>query len=115
LGAVLPLMNRFGRIPICGMIAWYNAGGLGAGAQDQDVTGPKLWRSILVKFLSVNGFIISNHFDRMGEFLTTVGPKVASGDVAYVEDIAEGLESAPDAFMAMLKGGNTGKQIVKLI
>ena len=115
LSAVLPLMNRFGRIPICGMIAWYNAGGLGSGAQDPDVTGPKLWRTILVKFLSVNGFIISNHFDRMGEFLTTVGPKVANGDVAYVEDIAEGLETAPKAFMAMLKGGNTGKQIVKLI
>lgn len=114
LAAVMPLMNNFGRIPICGMISWYNAGGLGAGAADADITGPNLWRTILVRFLSVNGFIISNHFDRMGDFLAEVGPKVASGEIAYVEDVAEGLENAPAAFMSMLKGGNMGKQIVKV-
>ncbi|TDE41151.1 NADP-dependent oxidoreductase [Antarcticimicrobium sediminis] len=115
LEAVLPLMNPFGRIPICGMIAWYNAGGLGAGAKDQGLTGPGLWRNILVKFLSVNGFIISNHFDRFPQFLKEIGPKVASGEIAYLEDIAEGLENAPATFIAMLGGGNMGKQIVKLI
>ncbi|MCB1343541.1 MAG: NADP-dependent oxidoreductase [Pseudooceanicola sp.] len=115
LGAVIPLMNPHGRIPICGMISWYNAGGLGAGASDQDITAPGLWRNILVKFLSVQGFIISNHFNRFPEFIAQMAPKVASGEIAYVEDIAEGLENAPAAFMAMLKGGNMGKQIVKLI
>lgn len=115
LEAVLPLMNPFGRIPICGMIAWYNAGGLGAGAKDQGLTGPGLWRNILVNFLSVNGFIISNHFDRFPQFLKEIGPKVASGEIAYLEDIAEGLENAPATFIAMLGGGNMGKQIVKLI
>ena len=115
LAAVIPLMNPLGRIPICGMISWYNAGGLGAGAADTDIAAPALWRSILVKFLSVNGFIISNHFDRFPQFVTEVGPKVASGEIAYVEDIAEGLENAPAAFMSMLKGGNKGKQIVKII
>lgn len=115
LSAVIPLMNTFGRIPICGMIAWYNAGGLGAGASDPDITAPALWRNILVKYLHVNGFIISNHFNRLPDFLAEVGPRVASGEIAYVEDIAEGLENAPAAFMSMLKGGNTGKQIVKLI
>lgn len=115
LAAVMPLMNPHGRIPICGMISWYNAGGLGAGAADTDITGPGIWRNILVKFLSVNGFIISNHFDRFPQFMTQVAPKVASGEFAYVEDIAEGLENAPAAFMAMLKGGNVGKQIVKVI
>lgn len=115
LEAVLPLMNPNGRIPVCGMISWYNAGGLGAGAASDSLSAPALWRNILVKFLSVNGFIISNHFDRYPEFLKEVAPRVIGGDVAYVEDIAEGLENAPAAFMSMLRGGNRGKQIVKLI
>jgi hypothetical protein len=113
LEAVMPLMNPNGRIPVCGMISWYNAGGLGEGADG--FGAPSLWRNILVKFLSVNGFIISNHFDRYPEFLKEVGPKVASGEVRFIEDIAEGIENAPAAFRAMLKGGNKGKQIVKLI
>ena len=114
LEAVVPLMNNFGRIPVCGMISWYNAGNLGAGAKDA-LPGPFLWRNILVKFLSVNGFIISNHFDNYPKFLREVGPKLASGELAYVEDIAEGLENAPAAFMGLLQGKNVGKQIVKVI
>ncbi|WP_370304067.1 NADP-dependent oxidoreductase [Pseudooceanicola sp.] len=115
LAAVLPLMNPHGRIPICGMIAWYNAGGLGSGAQVAEPSAPALWRNILVKFLSVNGFIISNHWNRFPDFLAEIAPKVAAGEIAYAEDVAEGLENAPAAFMSMLKGGNTGKQIVKLV
>ena len=79
------------------------------------MSGPNIWRNILVKFLSVNGFIISNHFDRYPEFLKEVGPMVAKGEVRFLEDIAEGLERAPNAFISMLKGGNKGKQIVKLV
>ncbi|CUH53038.1 NADP-dependent oxidoreductase [Shimia marina] len=115
LDAVLPMMNPHGRIPLCGMIAWYNAGGLGADAAMEALTGPRLWRTILVNFLSVNGFIISNHFDRYGDFLREVAPQLAAGKIAYTEDIAEGLENAPAAFRALLSGGNKGKQIVKLI
>ncbi|MEY8828098.1 NADP-dependent oxidoreductase [Sedimentitalea sp. XS_ASV28] len=115
LEAVLPLMNNHGRIPICGMISWYNAGGLGAGASDQGLTAPAVWRTILVRFLSVNGFIISNHWDRYPTFLAEVGPKVAAGEIAFLEDIAEGLENAPDAFMGLLQGKNVGKQIVKIV
>lgn len=115
LEAVMPLMKPHGRIPVCGMISWYDAGGLGAGASASGLSAPGLWRSILVKHLSVNGFIISNHFDRYPEFLKTVAPMLATGQVRYLEDIAEGLENAPSAFMSMLKGGNRGKQIVKLI
>ena len=112
--AVIPLMNPHGRIPVCGMISWYNAGGLGAGAANEGLTVPALWRTILVRFLSVNGFIISNHWDRYPTFLAEIGPKVASGEIKYIEDIAEGLENAPAAFMSLLKGGNVGKQIVKV-
>lgn len=115
LEAVLPMMNPFGRIPICGMIAWYNEGGLGAGAREGGLTGPKLWRTILVNFLSVNGFIISNHWDRMGDFHKAVAPMIADGQIKVQEDITEGLENAPDAFIKLLTGGNTGKAMVKLI
>lgn len=111
--AVLPLMNTFGRIPVCGMIANYNGalGGVDATVGDRL---PALWRSILVKQMSVNGFIVANHYDHYPAFLAEAAPLIASGDLAYVEDIAEGLENAPKAFMALLNGGNFGKQIVKL-
>ncbi|MBY6055638.1 NADP-dependent oxidoreductase [Leisingera daeponensis] len=108
LEAVLPLMNNFGRIPVCGMIAWYNSAETG-------LTAPAIWRSVLTRFLSVNGFIIFNHYDRYPAFLQEVAPKIASGDIKYLEDIAEGLENAPKTFLSMMQGGNTGKQIVKLV
>ncbi len=114
LEAVMPLMNTHGRIPLCGMISWYNAGGLGAGAESA-MSVPALWRTILVSHLNVQGFIISNHWDRFGDFLEHVAPRVASGDIKVVEDIAEGLENAPAAFIGLLDGKNVGKQIVKLI
>lgn len=109
LEAVMPLMNVHGRIPVCGMIAWY--GGSNIAPENQL---PGMWRSILVKRLQVSGFIIFDHWDQYPAFLKAVSPKVAAGEIAYLEDVAEGLENAPDAFIAMLKGGNTGKQIVKL-
>ena len=114
LEAALSCMNPYGRIPVCGMVAWYNAGGLGEGASEETLTGPKLWRSILVNFLSVNGFIISNHWDQYPAFLKEVTPLVADGTIKYLEDVTDGLENAPTAFMGLLTGGNTGKAIVKI-
>ena len=114
LDAVLPLMNQFGRIPVCGMISWYNAGNLGSDAGEGKDKLPKLWRSILVKQLSVNGFIISNHWDLYGQFLREVGPMLTSGQIAYEEDIVDGLENAPNAFIGLLEGKNMGKLIVKV-
>lgn len=113
LDAAISLMNPFGRIPVCGMIAWYNSGGMGAGAENA-LPAPRLWSTILTRFLSVNGFIIANHWDRFGEFIDEVAPMVADGRVAYAEDITDGLENAPQAFMDLLGGGNTGKAIVKI-
>lgn len=108
LEAVVPLLNTHGRVPLCGTIAWYG----GADATEDRL--PLVWRSILVKRLSVNGFIIFDHWDRFPEFLAEMTPRVAAGDFAFLEDVAEGLENAPGAFISMLQGGNTGKQIVKL-
>ncbi len=110
LGGILPLMNLHGRIIICGMIAWYN------GNQDETAAFPvgKLWRMILVNRLTVQGLLQTDHVARLPDFFAEVGPKVQSGEIAYVEDVAEGLENAPAAFMSLLKGGNTGKQVVKI-
>ncbi len=108
LEAVIPLMNVHGRIPVCGTIAWYS------GAEETTDQLPLVWRSVLTKRLSVNGLIIFDHWDGFPDFLREVTPKVAAGDINWLEDVAEGLENAPAAFMAMLKGGNTGKQIVRL-
>ncbi len=110
LGGVLPLMNLHGRIIVCGMIAWYS------GATDETGLMPlqKLWRMTLVKRLTIQGLLQTDHVSRFGEFLKEVGPKVASGEIAYIQDVAEGLENAPSAFMGLLKGKNKGKQIVKV-
>ena len=96
------------------MISWYNAGNLGVDGGNNKDKLPKLWRSVLVKQLSVNGFIISNHWDMYGQFLREVGPMVVSGQIAYEEDLVEGLENAPNAFIGLLRGKNVGKLIVKV-
>ena len=112
LEAVVPLMNVHGRIPVCGMIAWYNAGGLGSGIVDGPNLLPRVWRTILVNRLSVRGFIITDHFDQFPKFISDVAPMIADGRVKYRESVSEGLESAPEAFINLLKGGNFGKQLV---
>lgn len=108
LEAVMPLMNVGGRIPVCGMISWYG------GAEESQDRLPSMWRSILVKRLHVSGLIIFDHWDDYPTFLAEVAPKVLSGEMKYLEDVAQGLAAAPEAFISMLKGGNTGKQIVAL-
>ncbi|WP_163848264.1 NADP-dependent oxidoreductase [Pseudooceanicola aestuarii] len=110
LGGVLPLMKIGGRIIVCGMIAWYN------GATDETGQIPlgKFWRRVLVKRLQIFGLLQTDHVARFGEFVREIAPKVKSGEIAYVEDVAEGLENAPEAFRALLTGGNTGKQVVKI-
>ena len=109
LRAVLPLLNDHARVPVIGTIAWYS----GADMSGPDSL-PNLWRQVLVKRLSINGLIIFDHWDDYPAFLDEVGPLVASGEVASLEDVAEGLENAPEAFLRMLKGGNLGKQVVRL-
>lgn len=110
LGGVLPLMNLHGRIIVCGMIAWYDGG------SDETATMPlaKFWRMVLVKRLTVQGLLVMDHYDRHKQFLTEVAPKVAAGEIRYVEDVVQGLENAPEAFMGLLKGRNTGKLIVQI-
>jgi hypothetical protein len=109
LEAVLPNMNTFGRIPLCGMIAWYSGQGVA-----EAMRVPALWRTILVRRLRVQGFIVFDHDDSFGAFLEEVAPLVRERRIRYRESVAEGLENAPRAFLKMLEGGNFGKQLVRV-
>lgn len=108
--AVLPMMNVHGRVPICGMISYYSGAGMDAPFDNF----PKAWRTILVNRLKVQGFIIFDHWGEYPEFAAEVAPMIKDGRVTYRESIAEGLENAPEAFMQLLKGGNFGKQLVRV-
>ena len=105
MNAVLPRMNDFGRIAVCGMIAGYD----GAPVPMQD---PSI---ILRSRLLVQGFIVSEHPDSRQPALAELSELVANGQLKYRESIAQGIEAAPEAFLGLLKGKNFGKQLVQLI
>jgi len=109
--AVLPLLNKFARVPVSGLIAQYNAIGSGEGT---DLL-PATMRGILSKSLTVRGFInydfASEHF---AAFLREVGAGIADGCIRYREDFVDGLEKAPEAFIDLLEGRNFGKLIVRV-
>jgi len=108
--AVLPLLNRFARVPVCGLIAQYNAG---------DAPGPNLlpatMREVLSKSLTLRGFInyefAAEHF---ATFLKTVADGIKSGEIRYREDITDGFENAPATFLGMLEGKNFGKTLIRV-
>jgi NADPH-dependent curcumin reductase CurA len=104
LDAVLPRMNAFGRIAVCGMIAGYDGAPL-------PLSYPAL---ILTQRLKVQGFIVSEHMEVWPQALTELGTLVATGKLRARESIAQGLAAAPEAFLGLLKGKNFGKQLVKL-
>lgn len=108
--AVVPLLNPHARIPVCGLIAHYDSDAKPAEAD----WAPTLMRSILVKRLTMRGFIIYDHADRFDEFLTTMQAWLSDGRIKYREDIVHGLENAPQAFLGLLEGRNFGKLVVSL-
>jgi NADPH-dependent curcumin reductase len=109
--AVLPLLNKFARVPICGLIAQYNGVAKGDGTDRL----PATMREILSKSLTVRGFINYEFAEQhYAEFLREVGAGVAAGRIRYREDFVDGLENAPEAFIGMLEGRNFGKLIVRV-
>ena len=106
LEAVLPRMNDFGRIAVCGMIAHYN--------DETPRPGPRTLPLVISKRLRLQGFIVSDHLGRMGSFIQEMSGWIAEGKVTQRETVAEGVESAPEAFIGMLKGEKNGKQLVKI-
>ncbi|WP_427183688.1 NADP-dependent oxidoreductase [Bordetella bronchialis] len=107
--AVLPLLNKYARVPVCGLIAQYD----GAPAQGPDRL-PATMREVLSRSLTLRGFINTEFAAHYPDFLREVGEAVASGRIRYREDIVDGLENAPGAFMGMLKGANFGKLLVRV-
>jgi NADPH-dependent curcumin reductase len=109
--AVLPLLNSFARVPVCGLIAQYS----GAGPGDGTDRLPGTMREILSKRLTLRGFINYDFAEQhYAEFLRDVGAGIADGLIHYREDIVEGLEKAPEAFIGLLEGRNFGKLIVRV-
>jgi len=105
LDTVLARMNAFGRVALCGMISGYDG-------QPIPLTHPQL---ILQSRLKLEGFIVSEHMGIWPEALKELGTLVATGKLKYRETVAQGIESAPEAFLGLLKGANFGKQLVKLV
>ena len=108
--AVLPLLNPFARVPVCGLIAHYNDTELPKGPDRI----PLLMRHVLVKRLTLRGFIVSDFASQQADFLAEVGPLVREGRIKYREHIVDGLENAPRALIGLLRGENFGKVIVRV-
>ncbi len=105
LDTMLRLMNPFSRIVVCGLISDYNA---------TDPHAVKMFRSILVNRIKVQGMIVFDWKNRYGEALKALGGHLAAGRLKYRESVLDGIESAPRGLIGLLKGQNFGKQLVKL-
>lgn len=108
--AVFPLLNNFARIPVCGLIAHYNATEAPAGPDRL----PQVMHQILVKRLTFRGYIVSDFASQYPQFLEDVGGWLREGKVKYKEDVTEGLENAPRELIGVLRGENFGKKIVRV-
>ncbi len=103
--AVMLRLNAFARIALCGMIAGYNGEPLA-------MANPAL---LLINRVKLQGFIVSEHMEVWGEAMTELGKLVATGKLQPRETVSQGIDSAPEAFLGLLKGKNFGKQLVKLV
>jgi NADPH-dependent curcumin reductase CurA len=110
--AVFPRLNQSARVPLCGLVAHYNATSLPEGP---DRT-PLLLTAILKKSLTVRGFIVSDYMASPleAEFAERAAPWVRDGSLRCREDVVDGLENAPEAFIGMLEGRNFGKLLVRV-
>jgi NADPH-dependent curcumin reductase len=102
---VWPLLNDFARIPVCGLIAQYNA--------VKPMAGPDMF-SVLRKRLLLRGFIVSDFSAKQADFLRDASAWIREGRLKYREDIVDGLEKAPASFLGLLQGKNFGKMLVKV-
>ncbi len=103
---VLTRMNPFSRLPLCGLISQYNS---------LEPYGLKNFRSVLVNRIRVQGFIVLDNPERWRSAFADLAEWYAAGKLRFRETVAQGLENAPQAFIGMLRGENTGKQLVKVL
>jgi NADPH-dependent curcumin reductase CurA len=107
LEAALSAMRLHGRIIVCGAISKYN--------DEAPTPGPRNLALVIGKRLSMKGFIVSDWLRDMPEFLRHATGYLTGGKLRLKETVVEGMEHAPQAFLDMLKGGNVGKMVVKLV
>jgi len=109
--AVLPLLNPVARIPVCGLIAHYNDTELPEGPDRLGL----LTRTLLTKRIKMQGFIIFDDYGhRYGEFYSQMSTWLNEGKIIFREDIVDGLENAPQAFIGLLEGKNFGKLVIRV-
>jgi len=110
--AVLPLLNAFARMPVCGVVSWYNLTGLPEGPD----FGPAIMGTILRMKVKVQGFIIYDSFPKSTyqEFTKAMTGWLESGKITYKEQVVDGLENAPAALNDVLLGKSFGKVVVKV-
>jgi len=106
LEAALTALRPFGRVVACGAISRYN--------DERPEPGPRNLGFIVSKRLRVQGFIVTDHRARFGDFLHEVGPWVAEGKIECRETVLEGIENVPAAFAGLFRGDNTGKMLVRV-
>ena len=109
--AVLPLLNTKARVPVCGLIAHYNDTTLPPGPDRLGL----LTRTLLIKRIKMQGFIIFDDYaHRYGEFFAEMSQWLKDGKIKFREDVIDGLENAPQAFIDLLEGKNFGKLVVRV-
>ena len=106
LEAALSVLTTHGRVALCGAIANYNA--------TEPPPAPRNLGLVITKRLTLRGFLVIDHPGRMADMIGEVGAWLREDRLVYAETVVDGLEHAPDAFISMLRGGNTGKMIVRL-
>lgn len=108
--AVFPLLNMFARVPVCGVVAHYSDRDLPPGPDRMSL----LMRNVLFKRLTLRGFIVTDFAAQAADFRREVGGWLREGRIKYREDVVQGLEKAPEAFIGLLIGRNFGKLLVKV-
>ena len=106
LEAAITVLNRDGRVAMCGAISQYNS--------TEPPAGPRNMAQVVGKRLTLRGFIVSDHGHLMPDFIREVGTWLSEGRIKYRETVVEGIENAPEAFIGLLRGENTGKMLVRL-
>ncbi len=111
LDAIIPLLNSNARVPVCGLVSQYNATELPKGPDRMNW----LMGQILRKKIKMQGFIIFDNFGHLySEFATQMEDWIASGRIKYREEVIDGLENAPEAFIGLLNGENFGKRVIRV-
>jgi NADPH-dependent curcumin reductase CurA len=106
LEAAIGALRTYGRVVACGSISRYN--------DAEPTPGPRNMFMVVTKRLRLQGYIITDHYDRFGEFAQQAGEWVSDGRLQYRETVVEGIENAPRAFLGLLRGENIGKMLVKV-